>query len=78
MSLVSGLRAELFDTTSHKPALKPVGLRPVVARFVSIMFHGVLRLFCSAGVESQRSPKLKRAWSEVQTLSTNYDFELCS
>ncbi|MFI5115664.1 MAG: hypothetical protein ACHP8B_03085 [Terriglobales bacterium] len=26
MSLVSGVWAEFFDTTSHKPALKPVRL----------------------------------------------------
>jgi hypothetical protein len=71
MSLVSRVRAELFDAISHKPALKPVRLRPVVTRFVSMRFHGVLRLFCSARVKYQRSPKVKRAWSEVQTLSTN-------
>jgi hypothetical protein len=78
MSLVSGVRAELFDTTSHKPALKPVRLRPVVARFVSVRFHGVLRLFCSARVKYQRSPKSEKGLERSPVPLDEYDFELCS
>lgn len=72
MSRVSGVRAEFFDTTGHKPALKPVRLRCVVARLASVRYHGKFRGYSAVPASnSSTAQKSERAWSEVQTLSTN-------
>jgi hypothetical protein len=76
MSAVTRMRAEFFNRTGHKPALKPVCLPFLVARLVQVRFHrnsAVVPLVPASNTVAVQ--KAKRVWSEVQTLSRTTNIE---
>ena len=76
MSLVTGVRAEFFDMTGHKPALKPVYLPFLVARLVPVRFHGNSAVVLQALRQIAAQPKSEKGLERSPDPFDNCDFEL--
>jgi hypothetical protein len=77
MSAVTGVWAEFFDRTGHKPARKPVRLRCVVARLASVRFHGNSAVVLQRPCQIAAQPKSEKGLERSPDPFGNYDFELC-